>query len=122
MAQCWRSTRWEPSSPRSPSTRPYQSQIQTGTRAVALNAYTKEVTVQGPGGRDALHYDKLCVAVGSDLLALTLLRAPGEIGADIEYLKPMPDCEQIAERLNLTGELVGSRRSPSGSRIVFAIV
>jgi NADPH-dependent 2,4-dienoyl-CoA reductase/sulfur reductase-like enzyme len=39
--------------------------VLTSTAAVALNAYTKEVTVQGPDGRDALHYDKLCIATGS---------------------------------------------------------
>jgi NADPH-dependent 2,4-dienoyl-CoA reductase/sulfur reductase-like enzyme len=42
--------------------------VQTGMKAVALNAYTKEVTVQGPDGRDALHYDKLCVATGTEPL------------------------------------------------------
>lgn len=46
-------------------------QVRTGTSAVALNAYTKEVTVQnstGRGGRDSVHYDKLCVATGSQAL------------------------------------------------------
>ncbi|MHB1262774.1 MAG: NAD(P)/FAD-dependent oxidoreductase, partial [Thermoplasmatota archaeon] len=38
------------------------------TAAVALNAYTKEVTVQGPKGRDSIHYDKLCIATGASAL------------------------------------------------------
>lgn len=38
------------------------------TSAIALNAYTKEVTVQGPKGRDSLHYDKLCIATGASAL------------------------------------------------------
>jgi NADPH-dependent 2,4-dienoyl-CoA reductase/sulfur reductase-like enzyme len=43
-------------------------EVRTGARAVAVNPYTKEVTVQGPDGRDALHYDKLCIAVGCEAL------------------------------------------------------
>ncbi|MFA5943636.1 MAG: FAD-dependent oxidoreductase [Candidatus Thermoplasmatota archaeon] len=39
--------------------------VRTHTAAVALNAYTKEVTVQGPKGRDSIHYDKLCIATGA---------------------------------------------------------
>jgi CoA-dependent NAD(P)H sulfur oxidoreductase len=42
--------------------------VRTKTAAVALNPYTKEVTVQGPKGRDALHYDKLCIATGASPL------------------------------------------------------
>jgi NADPH-dependent 2,4-dienoyl-CoA reductase/sulfur reductase-like enzyme len=42
--------------------------VRIGTKAVALNAYTKEVTVQGPDGRDALHYDKVCIATGCEAL------------------------------------------------------
>lgn len=36
------------------------------TKAIGLNPYTKELTVQGPGGRDAVHYDKLCIATGTE--------------------------------------------------------
>jgi CoA-dependent NAD(P)H sulfur oxidoreductase len=42
--------------------------VRLKTAAVALNAYTKEVTVQGPDGRDSIHYDKLCIATGSSAL------------------------------------------------------
>ncbi|MEA3137308.1 MAG: CoA-dependent sulfur oxidoreductase, partial [Thermoplasmata archaeon] len=42
--------------------------VHVKTAALALNAYTKEVTVQGPKGRDALHYDKLCIATGASAL------------------------------------------------------
>lgn len=42
--------------------------VRTKTAAVALNAYTKEVTIQGPGGRDSIHYDKLCIATGATAL------------------------------------------------------
>lgn len=38
----------------------------TGTKAIGLNPYTKELTVQGPAGRDAVHYDKLCIATGTE--------------------------------------------------------
>jgi CoA-dependent NAD(P)H sulfur oxidoreductase len=34
------------------------------SKAVGFNAYTKEVTIQGPDGRDSTHYDKLCIATG----------------------------------------------------------
>lgn len=40
-------------------------EVKTKTAAVALNAYTKEVTLQGAKGRDSVHYDKLCIATGS---------------------------------------------------------
>jgi NADPH-dependent 2,4-dienoyl-CoA reductase/sulfur reductase-like enzyme len=40
-------------------------QVRTQTRVVAFNPYTKEVTFNGPDGRDALHYDKLVLATGS---------------------------------------------------------
>lgn len=40
--------------------------VRTKTKAIGLNPYTKEITVEGPGGRDALHYDKLCIATGSE--------------------------------------------------------
>lgn len=43
-------------------------EVHLKTSAVALNAYTKEVTVQGPKGRDSLHYDKLCIATGASAL------------------------------------------------------
>lgn len=41
-------------------------EVVTGTKAVAVNPYTKEITVEGPGGRDASHYDKLCIATGTE--------------------------------------------------------
>lgn len=40
--------------------------VKTRTKALGLNPYTKEITVEGPGGRDAWHYDKLCIATGSE--------------------------------------------------------
>ncbi|MEK6985389.1 MAG: FAD-dependent oxidoreductase [Candidatus Thermoplasmatota archaeon] len=39
--------------------------VRTRTRAVAFNPYTKEVTFQGPDGRDSTHYDKLVLATGA---------------------------------------------------------
>lgn len=41
-------------------------EVVTKTKAVGLNPYTKEITVEGPGGRDASHYDKLCIATGTE--------------------------------------------------------
>lgn len=41
-------------------------EVQANTKAIGLNPYTKELTVQGPGGRDAVHYDKLCIATGTE--------------------------------------------------------
>lgn len=41
-------------------------EVVKGTRAIGLNPYTKEVTVEGPKGRDATHYDKLCIATGTE--------------------------------------------------------
>lgn len=40
-------------------------EVVKNTRAVGVNPYTKEVTVEGPKGRDATHYDKLCIATGT---------------------------------------------------------
>lgn len=34
------------------------------SKVIGFNAYTKEVTIQGPDGRDTTHYDKLCLATG----------------------------------------------------------
>jgi NADPH-dependent 2,4-dienoyl-CoA reductase/sulfur reductase-like enzyme len=39
--------------------------VRTKTTAVALNTFTKEVTIQGAKGRDSVHYDKLCIATGT---------------------------------------------------------
>src|SRR5688500_17594320 len=41
-------------------------EVVTKTKAVGVNPYTKEITVEGPGGRDASHYDKLCIATGTE--------------------------------------------------------
>ncbi|MEK6974780.1 MAG: FAD-dependent oxidoreductase [Candidatus Thermoplasmatota archaeon] len=41
-------------------------EVLTGTKAVGVNPYTKEITVEGPRGRDASHYDKLCIATGTE--------------------------------------------------------
>lgn len=49
--------------------------VKTQTQAIAFNAYTKEVTLQGPKGRDTIHYDKLCIATGSD--ASNPFKSPG---------------------------------------------
>lgn len=40
--------------------------VRTKTKAIGLNPYTKEITVESTGGRDALHYDKLCIATGTE--------------------------------------------------------
>jgi CoA-dependent NAD(P)H sulfur oxidoreductase len=39
--------------------------VRTGTQALSLNPYTKEVGIQADGKRDTLHYDKLCIATGA---------------------------------------------------------
>lgn len=36
------------------------------SKIVGFNAYTKEVSVAGPDGRDTTHYDKLCIASGAE--------------------------------------------------------
>ncbi len=41
-------------------------EVVKGARAIGLNPYTKEVTIEGPKGRDATHYDKLCIATGTE--------------------------------------------------------
>lgn len=48
----------------------------------------------------------------SDEMALIALVQGREVGADIEYLKPMPDCEQIAERFFSESERVVLRGIP----------
>ena len=48
----------------------------------------------------------------SDEMALVAFVLGREIGADIEYLKPMPDCEQIAERFFSESERVVLRGIP----------
>ena len=49
----------------------------------------------------------------SDEMALVAFVRGREIGADIEYLKPMPDCEQIAERFFSESERVVLRGIPA---------
>lgn len=40
-------------------------EVHTQTRVVGFNAYTKEVVIETPKGRDSVHYDKLLIATGS---------------------------------------------------------
>lgn len=40
--------------------------VQLQTRALGFNPFTKELSIEGPKGRDALHYDKLCIATGTE--------------------------------------------------------
>ena len=49
----------------------------------------------------------------SDEMALVAFVRGKEIGVDIEYLKPMPDCEQIAERFFSESERVVLRGIPA---------
>ncbi len=49
----------------------------------------------------------------SDEMALVGLVLGREIGVDIEYLKPMPDCEQISERFFSESEREVLRRMPA---------
>ena len=69
----------------------------------------------GPRGKPFLAEDSTGLFFNlsnSDELALVgLIRGP-EIGVDIEYLKPMPDCEQIAERFFSESERVVLRGIP----------
>jgi 4'-phosphopantetheinyl transferase len=70
----------------------------------------------GPRGKPFLAEDSGSLFFNlsnSDELALVgLIRGP-EIGVDIEYLKPMPDCEQIAERFFSESERVVLRGLPA---------
>lgn len=52
----------------------------------------------------------------SDELALVGLIHGPEVGVDIEYLKPMPDCEQIAERFFSESERVVLRSLPADQK------
>ncbi len=52
----------------------------------------------------------------SDEMALVGFVRGREIGMDIEYLKPMPDCEQIAERFFSDSERVVLRGVPKESK------
>ncbi|MFO1533685.1 MAG: FAD-dependent oxidoreductase, partial [Thermoplasmatota archaeon] len=40
-------------------------EIHTGTQVLGFNAFTKEVVLQTPQGRDSTHYDKLLIASGT---------------------------------------------------------
>ena len=50
-----------------------------------------------------------------ELALVGLLRGP-EIGVDVEFLKPMPDLEQIAERFFSASEREALRRLPAGQK------
>lgn len=78
--------------------------VRTRSRAVAFNPYTKEVAFEGPGGRDALHYDKLLLATGAeprnpfpggDLEGVFALRHLGDGLRLMEHLQNT-DCERVA--------------------------
>lgn len=40
--------------------------VRLNTKATGFNPFTKEISFEGPDGRDALHYDKLCIATGTE--------------------------------------------------------
>src|ERR1041385_4141228 len=41
-------------------------EVVRNSKVTSFNPYTKEVTVEGPDGRDSTHYDKLCIASGTE--------------------------------------------------------
>lgn len=41
-------------------------ELRTRTKATGFNPFTKELSYEGPDGRDALHYDKMCIATGTE--------------------------------------------------------
>ena len=72
----------------------------------------------GPRGKPFLEGsgDLLFNLSNSDERALVGFVRGREIGMDIEYLKPMPDCEQIAERFFSESERVVLRGIPKESK------
>ena len=41
-------------------------EVRPRTKATGFNPFTKELSFEGPDGRDAMHYDKLCIATGTE--------------------------------------------------------
>jgi 4'-phosphopantetheinyl transferase len=72
----------------------------------------------GPRGKPFLEgsTDLFFNLSNSDEMALVGFVRGREIGVDIEYLKPMPDCEQIAERFFSESERVVLRGVPKESK------
>lgn len=84
--------------------------------AAYLGSRPEQVTFSyGPRGKPFLapQQDLYFNLSNSDELALVAFVLGREIGADIEYLKPMPDCEQIAERFFSDSERVVLRGIPA---------
>jgi 4'-phosphopantetheinyl transferase len=84
--------------------------------AAYLGTRPEQVTFSyGPRGKPFLapQQDLYFNLSNSDEMALVAFVLGREIGADIEYLKPMPDCEQIAERFFSESERVVLRGIPA---------
>ena len=84
--------------------------------AAYLGTRPEQVTFSyGPRGKPFLapRQDLYFNLSNSDEMALVAFVLGREIGADIEYLKPMPDCEQIAERFFSESERVVLRGIPA---------
>lgn len=84
--------------------------------AAYLGTRPEQVTFKyGPRGKPFLaeETDLFFNLSNSDEMALIALVRGREVGADIEYLKPMPDCEQIAERFFSESERVVLRGIPA---------
>ena len=84
--------------------------------AAYLGTRPEQVTFSyGPRGKPFLapQQDLYFNLSNSDEMALVAFVLGREIGADIEYLKPMPDCEQIAERFFSESERVVLRGTPA---------
>jgi 4'-phosphopantetheinyl transferase len=84
--------------------------------AAYLGTRPEQVTFSyGPRGKPFLapQQDLYFNLSNSDEMALAAFVLGREIGADIEYLKTMPDCEQIAERFFSESERVVLRGVPA---------
>lgn len=70
--------------------------VRLRTKATGFNPFTKELSFEGPDGRDALHYDKLCVATGTE--AANPLKG-GDLGG-VFTLRHLPDGVRLMERID----------------------
>jgi 4'-phosphopantetheinyl transferase len=68
-------------------------------------------SLTGPGAGQ-IHFN---LAHSEDLALIAVTRA-GEVGVDVERIRPMPDGEAIAERFFSTREIEAFRRVPAAAR------
>lgn len=70
--------------------------VRLGTKATGFNPFTKELSFEGPDGRDALHYDKLCIATGTE--AANPFKG-GDL-AGVFTLRHLPDGIRLMEHID----------------------